>query len=65
MMNWLKKLMLLIKTNKIFFKKMENVDKKITNIRKFILIQDLNRLIKMNFNARMAEASKNLAPKNQ
>ena len=65
MMNWLKKLMLLIKTNKIFFKKMENVDKKITNIRKFILIQDLNRVIKMNFNARMAEASKNLAPKNQ
>ena len=65
MMNWLKKLMLLIKTNKIFFKKMENVDKKITNIRKFILIQDLNMLIKMNFNARMAEASKNLAPKNQ
>ena len=65
MMNWLKKLMLLIKTNKIFFKKMENVDKKITNIRKFILIQDLNRLIKMNFSARMAEASKNLAPKNQ
>ena len=65
MMNWLKKLMLLIKTNKIFFKKMENVDKKITNIRKSILIQDLNRLIKMNFNARMAEASKNLAPKNQ
>ena len=65
MMNWLKKLMLLIKTNKIFLKKMENVDKKITNIRKFILIQDLNMLIKMNFNARMAEASKNLAPKNQ
>ena len=65
MMNWLKKLMLLIKTNKTFLKKMENVDKKITNIRKFILIQDLNRLIKMNFNARMAEASKNLAPKNQ
>ena len=64
-MNWLKKLMLLIKTNKTFLKKMENVDKKITNIRKFILIQDLNRLIKMNFNARMAEASKNLAPKNQ
>ena len=65
MMNWLKKLMLLIKTNKTFLKKMENVDKKITNIRKFILIQDLNMLIKMNFNARMAEASKNLAPKNQ
>ena len=65
MMNWLKKLMLLIKTNKTFLKKMANVDKKITNIRKFILIQDLNRLIKMNFNARMAEASKNLAPKNQ
>ena len=57
--------MLLIKTNKIFLKKMENVDKKITNIRKFILIPDLDRLIKMNFNARMAEASKNLAPKNQ
>ena len=44
-------------------KKIENVDIKISNTSKFIVTQNFNSLTKMNFNARMAEASKNLRTK--
>ena len=44
MMNWLKKLILLIQTNKIFNKKIEDVNKKIIDISTLIVTQDFIRL---------------------
>lgn len=64
MISWLKKLMLLVHTNKILIKKIEDVDKTIPNTSKFLETQKFTRLTKINL-ARMTEASKNLATKNQ
>ena len=63
MMNWLKNLILLIQTNKILKKKIEDVDKKIPDNSKFIVTQYFNGLTKINVNARTTEVSKNLANK--
>ena len=46
-------------------KKSEEVDKMIPDTIEFIVTQDFNRLTKMNFTARMAEALKNFATKKQ
>ena len=54
-----------IDSNKILKKKIKNVDRKISDTSKFIVTQDFNRLINMNFNSRTGEASKNLATKKQ
>ena len=56
--------MLLVHTNKILIKKIEDVDKTIPDTSKFLEIQKFTRLTKINL-ARMTEASKNLATKNQ
>ena len=56
--------MLLVHTNKILIKKIEDVDKTIPDTSKFLETQKFTRLTKINL-ARMTEASKNLATKNQ
>ena len=48
-MNWLKKLMLLIQSNKILKKKVEYFDKKIPDTINFIETREFIRLIKINF----------------
>ena len=62
-MNWLKKLILSIQENKILQKKIKDVNKKVTDNSKFIVCQVFNRLTKVNFNARTAEASKKFGNK--
>ena len=57
MKNWLKKFILLIQTNKTLKKRLKKLIKQITDTCRFIVIQDCNRLTKINFTARMAEAS--------
>ena len=57
MISWLKKLMLLVHTNKILIKKIEDVDKTIPDTSKFLETQKFTRLTKINL-ARMTEASK-------
>ena len=56
--------MLLIQTNKMFVEdvdqKIEDVDKKIPDTSIFIETKDFNRLTKINVNARIEEASRNL-----
>ena len=49
MMNWLKKLMRLIQSNKILKKKIEYFDKKVPDTIKFIETRKFIRLIKVNF----------------
>ena len=49
MMNWLKKLMLLIQSNKILKIKVEYFDKKIPDTINFIETREFIRLIKINF----------------
>ena len=49
MMNWLKKLMRLIQSNKILKKKIEYFDKKIPDAIKFIKTREFIRLTKVNF----------------
>ena len=57
----MEKLILLIQRNKFLKKKkIEYVDKKIIDNRKFIETKVFNRLIKINFNVRMTEISKKL-----
>ena len=57
----MEKLILLIQRNKFLKKKkIEDVDKKILDNRKFIETKVFNRLIKINFNVRMTEISKKL-----
>ena len=48
MMNWLKKLMRLIQSNKILKKKIEYFEKKILDTIKFIETREFIRLIKIN-----------------
>ena len=59
--------MLLIQTNKMFVEdvdqKIEDVDKKIPDTSIFIETKDFNRLTKINVNARIEEASRNLGTK--
>ena len=64
MISWLKKLMLLVHTNKTLIKKIEDVNKTIPDTSKFLETQKFTRLTKINL-ARMTEASTNLATKNQ
>ena len=52
-------------TNKILKKKTEGADNKILDTSKFIVTWDVNELIKLIFNSRMADTSKNFATKNQ
>ena len=49
MMNWLKKLMRLIQSNKILKKEIEYFDKKVPDTIKFIETRKFIRLIKVNF----------------
>ena len=49
MMNWLKKLMRLIQSNKILKKKIEYFEKKIPDTIKFIETREFIRLIKIKF----------------
>ena len=46
-------------------KKTEGADNKILDTSKFIVTWDVNKLIKLIFNSRMADTSKNFATKNQ
>ena len=48
MMNWLKKLMQLIQTNKILKKMIDHFDKKIPDTMKFFETREFIRLIKIN-----------------
>ena len=57
--------MQLIQGDKILQKKIENVNKKIPGTSKFVVIQELNRLTKISFNARMSELSKNIVTNKQ
>ena len=52
-------------TSKILKKKTEGADNKILDTSKFIVTWDVNELIKLIFNSRMADTSKNFATKNQ
>ena len=52
-------------TSKILKKKTEGADNKILDTSKFIVTWDVNKLIKLIFNSRMADTSKNFATKNQ
>lgn len=58
LMNQLKKVDATESSKQNLEKGIEDVDKKIPNTTKFIVIQEFNRLTKIHFNARMAEASK-------
>ena len=49
MVNWLKKLMQLIQTNKILKKMIDHFDKKIPDTMKFFETREFIRLIKINF----------------
>ena len=57
LMNWLK-LILLILINKILKKRIKDVDKKIPDTSNFVVNQEFNRSTKLDFNARMALATK-------
>ena len=57
--------MQLIQGDKILQQKIENVNKKIPGTSKFVVIQELNRLTKISFNARMSELSKNIVTNKQ
>ena len=63
--NWLKKVMQLIPTKKVLKKKIEDVHRKMPNTSKFIVIKELDKLTKINFHGRMAEASRNFETKKQ
>ena len=65
LMKWLKKLMLFTQTKENLEKKIKDVDQKTPDTSKFAVTQEFNKLIKINFNAQMAEASKKLAIKTQ
>ena len=65
MMNWLKKLISLIQTNKILKKKIEDVDKKITNNSKVIKTKEIKRFITTNFNTRIIETPQKRTTKKQ
>ena len=56
-MNWLK-LILLILINKILKKRIKDVDKEIPDTSNFVVNQEFNRSTKLDFNARMALATK-------
>ena len=60
------KVMLLIQTRKIWKKKkIKTIDKNRPDSSKSIIIQEFNRLTKINFNARKAEESENLETEKQ
>ena len=52
-----------IQINKFSSKKKEDVDKKIPYASEFSVTQEINRLVKINFDARIEETSKKLATK--
>ena len=58
LMNQLKKVDATDSSKQNLEKGIEDVDKKIPNTTKFIVIQEFDRVTKIRFNARMAEASK-------
>ena len=57
--------MQLIPTKKVWKKKIEDVHRKMPNTSKFIVIKEFDKLTKINFRGRMAEASRNFETKKQ